>query len=90
VVDGYYDAFGGAPALAPFLWSILMKSILMTWGYLASDRSLLLMVVFHFMVNATGEVIAMPPPAEVLFQGLLTALAAVAAWHLWHNGRRCR
>jgi membrane protease YdiL (CAAX protease family) len=90
VVDGYYDAFGAAPALAPFLWSILMKSILMTWGYLASDRSLLLMVVFHFMVNATGEVIAMPPRAEALFQGLLTVLAAVAAWHLWHNGRRCR
>ena len=90
VVNGYYDAFGGAPAFVPFLWSILMTSILMTWGYLASDRSLLLMVVFHFMVNATGEVIAMPPRAEALFQCLLTALAGIAAWRLWHHGRGCR
>lgn len=88
VVPGYYDAFGGPPVLWPFLWSILMKSILMTWGYLASDRSLLLMVVFHFMINTTGEVIPMPADAEAVFQCLLTVVAMLAAVRLWCIGRK--
>jgi membrane protease YdiL (CAAX protease family) len=88
VVPGYYDPFGGPPTLSLFLWSILMKSILMTWGYLASDRSLLLMVVFHFMINATGEAIPMPADAEAVFQMLLTVLAMLAALRLWRIGRR--
>lgn len=87
-VPGYYDDFGGPPVLWLFLWSILMKSILMAWGYLASDRSLLMMVVFHFMINATGEVIVMPPDAEAVFQLLLTVTAMVSAVGLWRVGRR--
>jgi len=58
-MDRYCDDFGGPPVLWLLLWSILMETFIMTWGYLASDRSFLLMVVFHFMVNVTGEVIAM-------------------------------
>jgi membrane protease YdiL (CAAX protease family) len=87
-IPGYYDAFGGPPVLWLFLWSILMKSIVMTWGYLASDRSLLLMVAFHFMINATGEAIPMPADAEAVFQLLLTVTAMVAAFGLWRIGRR--
>ncbi|MFC3119890.1 type II CAAX prenyl endopeptidase Rce1 family protein [Jhaorihella thermophila] len=39
-VPGYYDEFGGPPVLWLFLWSILMKSILMAWGgiSLRTDR----------------------------------------------------
>jgi membrane protease YdiL (CAAX protease family) len=88
VVPGYYDPFGGPPVFWLFLWSILMKSILMAWGYLASDRSLLLMVVFHFMINATGEAIPMPADAEVVLQVLLTMAALCAAVGLWRLGRR--
>ncbi|MCR8725086.1 CPBP family glutamic-type intramembrane protease [Frigidibacter sp. ROC022] len=87
-VPGYYDAFDGPPVLWLFLWSILMKSILMTWGYLVSNRSLLLMVVFHFMINATGEVIPMPADAEAVFQLLLTVVTVLAAVRLWRIGRR--
>ncbi len=90
-MDGYYDEFGGAPALLPFLWSILMKSLIMTWAYLHSVRSLLLMVTFHFMINATGEVLPRPSEVEAVFQGLLTAVALVAALHLrskWHTARQ--
>ena len=89
-MDGYYDDFGGAPALLPFLWSILMKSLIMTWAYLHSVRSLLLMVTFHFMINVTGEVLPRSSEAEVVFQGLLTAVALVAAVHLrfqWYSAR---
>ncbi len=85
-VDGYYDPFGGPPVLWLFLWSILVKTVIMTWGYLASDRSLLLSVLFHFMVNFTGEVISMPPASEAVFQGLLAAVAALAAYRLWRIG----
>lgn len=87
-IHGYYDDFGGPRILWLFLWSILMKSFLMTWGCLASDRSLLLMVLFHFMINATGEVIEMPPDAEAVFQLLLTVTAMIAAVGLWRIGRR--
>jgi len=83
VLGGYYAPFGGPPVLWLFLWSILMTTVIMTWGYLASDRSLLLMVVFHFMVNFTGEVIPMPPDSETVFRGLLTAVGALAAYRLW-------
>ncbi|MCF3595747.1 CPBP family intramembrane metalloprotease [Rhodobacteraceae bacterium LMO-12] len=89
-MDGYYDDFGGAPTLLPFLWSILMKSLIMTWAYLHSARSLLLMVAFHFMINATGEVLPRSSEVEVVFQGLLTAVALVAAVHLrfqWYAAR---
>jgi membrane protease YdiL (CAAX protease family) len=90
-MDGYYDDFGGPPVLWLFLWSILMKTLIMTWGYLASDRSLLLMVVFHFMINATGEVLPRSAEVETVFQFLLTAVALAAALHLrsnWHAARR--
>ena len=78
-MDGYYDDFGGAPALLLFLWSILMKTMIMTWTYRHSDRSLLLMVAFHFMINATGEVLPRPSEVEAAFQSLLTLVALLAA-----------
>lgn len=60
----------------------------MTLGYLASDRSLLLMGVFHFMINVTGEAIPMLANAEAVFQLLLTIAAMLAAVRLWRIGRR--
>jgi len=48
------------------------------------------MVAFHFMINATGEVLPRSSEVEVVFQGLLTAVALVAAVHLrfqWYAAR---
>lgn len=81
-MEGYYADFGGPPVLWLFLWSILMKTLIMTWGYLVSERSLLLMVVFHFMVNFTGEMVVMPPNAEFVFQALLSIAGFTAAAYL--------
>jgi membrane protease YdiL (CAAX protease family) len=86
-VNGYYEPFGGYPILSLSLWSILVKTVIMTWGYLASDRSLLLMMLFHFTVNFTGEVILMPPASEAVFQGLLMAVGVLAAYRLWRIGQ---
>jgi membrane protease YdiL (CAAX protease family) len=89
-MNGYYDDFGGTPALLPFLWSILVNTIIMTWAYLHSARSLLLMVMFHFVINATGEFLPRSTEAETVFQGLLTAVAFAAALHLRSIGRATR
>lgn len=85
LIDGYYTPFGGPPALAPFLWSILMNTVIMTWAYLKSDRSLLLMVVFHFMINFTGEVLPLDTSAELGFLVLQTAVAIVAVMDFRHR-----
>ena len=77
LINGYYAPFGGTPALAPFLWSILIKSVIMTWAYHRSDRSLLLMVMFHFMINFSGEVLSRDTIAEGVYQMILTLVAVV-------------
>lgn len=79
LINGYYAPFGGTPALALFLWSILIKTVIMTWAYLRSDRSLLLMVMFHFMINFSGEVLSRDTIAEGAYQIILTFVAVVMA-----------
>jgi uncharacterized protein len=79
----YYDAFGRAsPTPWDFLWAILPAAVLYTWVYNNTDRSVLAVIVLHFMHNFTGEFLGMDDPVRpirlVLEWGV--AMAAVAFW----------
>ncbi len=55
-LPGYFDAFGRAPPTAlDLLWGILPAAVLYTWVYNNTARSILAVIVFHFMHNFTGE-----------------------------------
>jgi membrane protease YdiL (CAAX protease family) len=65
-----------------FMVGMVPQSVLMTWIYDHSRRSTLSAVLFHFMINAVGELVALSARAE-LFQCLLWMAAAagvVASW----------
>jgi uncharacterized protein len=83
VLPGYFDAFGRAsPTPWDFLWGILPAAVLYTWVYNNTDRSVLAVIVLHFMHNFTGEFLGMDEAVRsirlVLEWG--TAVAAVAFW----------
>ncbi len=82
-LPGYFDAFARAsPTPLDFLWGILPAAVLYTWVYNNTGRSVLAVIVLHFMHNFTGEFLGMDeairPIRLVLEWG--TALAAVAFW----------
>jgi len=58
-VPGYFDAFGGPPA---GLWGYLLYnipgSIFAAWIYNNTDRSVLAVILFHFIGNVVGELLA--------------------------------
>jgi uncharacterized protein len=82
-LPGYFDAFGRAsPTPWDFLWGILPAAVIYTWVYNNTDRSVLAVILLHFMHNFTGEFLGMDeairPVRLVLEWG--AAVAAVAFW----------
>lgn len=69
-----------------FLWIFgifaTILSILYTWIYNNTGRSTLSAILFHFVVNFTGELFALSARAEVLGFALtiLAAVLVIAAW----------
>ncbi|HKZ83727.1 MAG TPA: hypothetical protein VJ793_08725 [Anaerolineae bacterium] len=61
------------------------NSILYTWIYNNTGRSTLSAILFHFMVNFTGELFALSPRAE-LYSFLLTVAATVVVVIVWGPG----
>jgi len=58
-----------------YMFNVVLDSLVYTWIYNHTNRSILAAVLFHFSVNAFGEAFALTPRAEV-FQFLLAILAA--------------
>lgn len=75
-----YEIIGvGTPAFWLFFASLAAETILMSWIYSHTGRSILSAILFHFMSNFTGEFFELSGPARV-FRGLLTVgVAAVVA-----------
>jgi membrane protease YdiL (CAAX protease family) len=65
-----------------FMMAMVPESILMTWIYNNNQRSTLSAVMFHFMINFTGELFTATERAE-LFQVLLLTVAALAVIVVW-------
>ena len=80
-MPGYYEAFGGAPDPALFFGNILIISFFYTWLFLHTKGSILAAVLFHFSVNFSGELIALPDQGEWIKTTILAcAVIAIVAY----------
>jgi membrane protease YdiL (CAAX protease family) len=72
----------GSTSFWIFMLSIMILSILHTWIYNNTRRSTLSAILFHFVVNFTGELFALTPRADALSFALtlLVAVLIIAAW----------
>lgn len=91
-LPGYFDAFGRAtPTPWDFLAGLLPAAVLYTWVYNNAGRSVLALIVFHFMHNFTGEFLGMAEGVRPIRLGMewATALAVVVLWgpHTLRRGR---
>jgi membrane protease YdiL (CAAX protease family) len=82
-LEGYYARFGEAPEPIGFMYDIIIISVLYTWIYNHTRRSILAAILFHFMVNFTGELL--PTSAQVdLYKTVLTSLFVIFV--VWRYG----
>ncbi len=82
-LPGYFDAFARAsPTPWDFLWGILPAAIVYTWVYNNTGRSVLAVILLHFMHNFTGEFLGMDgsvrPIRLVLEWGV--AMGVIVLW----------
>lgn len=80
-VAGYYGP-DGSPDPLLFLTAIVITTILITWVYNNTRRSVLVAVLFHFMNNYVGMLIEGTDAVEWTRTGLaaLTVIIALAVW----------
>lgn len=87
---GYYASTTFAPELWWWLPSIVLQTLLIVWVYNETGRSVLAVLLFHGMMNFTGEFLGLA--AEIfpvmLVGNLLAATVVVSRWQ--RAGRRRR
>lgn len=77
------DAAGfeiATPTPLGFLAGILPAAVLYAWVYNNTGRSVLAVILFHFMQNFSGEILSMSVPARVWQVGLMWGAAALVVW----------
>jgi len=76
-VEGSYQAGLGIGTLAFWLFviGIVPLNVLFTWIYNNTGRSILAVILFHSMVNFTGEMIALTERADTISMALWFVLA---------------
>ena len=79
LIPGYYAPFAHPPGLGSQLVGIAAAAVLSAWLYLRSARSVLVVVVFHWSVNLTGEWLRPAPPVDAVQLALALVAAAVVA-----------
>jgi CAAX protease family protein len=72
----------GSPSFWLFMLGIVPLNVLFTWIFNHTRRSTLAVMLFHFMVNFTGELVALTPRAE-LYSILLWVVAAIIVTVIW-------
>lgn len=82
-LPGYFDAFERtAPTRLDFLLNILPAAILYAWVYLGTNRSVLAVILFHFMENFTSEFLGLAEEVRPYRLGVLAlAMIVVVAWN---------
>ncbi|PQJ34318.1 hypothetical protein BSZ35_06640 [Salinibacter sp. 10B] len=77
---GYYARAGGAPDPLQFGVAILLGSVLYTWIYNNTGRSVLAAILFHFSGNVSGELLDAPASVYAYETYLTAALVLVVLW----------
>jgi membrane protease YdiL (CAAX protease family) len=91
VVDGTYQAgLGvGTPAFWLFGYFIVLYSVLYTWIHANTGRSTLAAVLFHFAINATGELLPSTLAAD-LVAAVVLLVVVVGVVGYWGPERLAR
>ncbi len=83
IPDSYQAGLGvGTPAFWLFVIGIVPLSLPFTWIYNNTGRSTLAVILFHSMINFTGELIALSPRADTISIGLWF-VAAIGITVIW-------
>ncbi len=83
IKDTYqYNLGVGSLSFWLFMVGIVPMNILFTWIFNHTGRSTLAAMLLHFMVNFTGELVALTPRAE-FYSILLWTLAAIVVTLIW-------
>jgi len=78
-IDGSYQHGLGVGTLQSWLFILdkLPNTFLMTWIFNKTDRSTIAAILFHFMMNFTGELMDLSLNTEVMYIGFLWLLVAL-------------
>jgi membrane protease YdiL (CAAX protease family) len=86
IPDTYQYGLGvGTPAFWLFTVGVIPLTIVFSWIFINTSRSTLAVILFHAMVNFTGELFAVSERADAL-SILLWVLAAIGVVVLWGAG----
>lgn len=88
VMPGYFANFDFAPDPVRFAFNIVLVSVVYTWLYNNTARSVLALIGFHFLENFVGQVTSLPPAAEPI--GLAVRAAFVLGIVVWFGPRTFR
>jgi membrane protease YdiL (CAAX protease family) len=83
IKDTYqYNLGAGSPAFWLFMISVVPLTVVFSWIFNNTRRSTLAVILFHSMVNFTGELFAITPRADT-FSTLLWFVAAIGVAAIW-------
>jgi membrane protease YdiL (CAAX protease family) len=86
---GYYANTTFSPEVWWWLPSIVLQTLILVWVYNSTDRSVLAVLLFHGLMNLTGELLGLAPELFP-FQLPFIALVAVALVVSWQRGTETR
>ena len=82
LMPGYFEAFSRRPDLLVQLADLIPTAIIYTWIYVSTGRSVLAVIMFHFMGNLAGQFLG-PSDATRLGRLALEAGAALLILAVW-------
>ncbi|WP_436926672.1 CPBP family intramembrane glutamic endopeptidase [Halosimplex amylolyticum] len=81
LMPGYFANFDFAPSPVPFALNVLLISVVYTWVYDNTARSVLALIGFHFMENFVGQMTSLPRTAEPIGLAIRVLLVlGIVAW----------
>lgn len=90
LMQGYYDDFGGRPHIPLFFWNLAMTSVILTWLNVRTNRSFMLAVSYHFMINFTGEILPRSAKVKLAFTSVMSAADGAILTHWFKRAGRDR
>lgn len=88
LMPGYFANFDFAPEPLWFASNIILVSVIYTWLYNNTVRSVLALIGFHFFENFVGQVTTLPPVADPI--GLVIRGFVILGIIIWFGPRTFR
>lgn len=85
---GYYSSWDHSPEPTWFAFNILIGAVLYTWLYNNANRSVLAVILFHFVGNATGQLLELSAAADQYQTIVTTGLVIIVVLRWGANDLR--